>query len=143
MPGQHRIRRRIGAILCSHLEVDEPRQHEAEEDQADADADGYDLTVKSACSDFRIILERTVELILLNDVVIRFRREVMTKGKLIGIAKVEVKDCDLIDRMMTKYSVYEHSQADDLPQVPVELDEFERDVLELIAWMDDFKGRTS
>ena len=111
--------------------------------QVNADADGYDLIAKSACSDFRIILERTVELILLNDVVIRFRREVMTKGKLIGIAKVEVKDCDLIDRMMTKYSVYEHSQADDLPQVPVELDEFERDVLELIAWMDDFKGRTS
>ena len=111
--------------------------------QTDADADGYDLIAKSACSDFRIILERTVELILLNDVVIRFRRDVMTKGKLRGVAKVEVKDCDLIDRMMTKYSVYEHSQADDLPQVPIELDEFERDVLELIAWMDQFKGRTS
>lgn len=109
--------------------------------QADADADIYDLTVKSACSDFRIILERTVELILLNDVVIRFRRDVMTKGKLRGIAKVMPEDCDLIDRLMTKYSVYEHSQADELPQVPVELDEFERDVLELIAWMNEFKGR--
>lgn len=109
--------------------------------QAEADADGYDLTVKSACSDFRIILERTVELILLNDVVIRFRRDVMTKGKLRGIAKVMAEDCDLIDRLMTKYSVYEHSQAYELPQVPVELDEFERDVLELITWMDEFKAR--
>ncbi len=111
--------------------------------QADADADGYDLIVKSACSDFRIILERTVELILLNDVVIRFRRDVMTKGKLRGVAKVMAEDCDFIDRLMTKYSVYEHSQADELPQVPVELEEFERDVLELIAWMDEFKGRVS
>ena len=109
--------------------------------QVDADADAYDLTVKSSCSDFRIILERTVELILLNDVVIRFRRDVMTKGKLRGIAKVRAEDCDFIDRLMTKYSVYEHSQADELPQVPVELDEFELDVLELIAWMDEFKGR--
>ncbi|AHZ71682.1 hypothetical protein OU5_4603 [Pseudomonas mandelii JR-1] len=111
--------------------------------QADADADGYDLTVKSACSDFRIILERTVELILLNDVVIRFRRDVMTKGKLRGVAKVMAEDCDFIDRLMTRYSVYEHSQSDELPQVPVELDEFERDVLELIAWMDEFKVRAN
>lgn len=111
--------------------------------QADADADGYDLTVKSACSDFRIILERTVELILLNDVVIRFRRDVMTKGKLRGVAKVMAEDCDFIDRLMTKYSVYEHSQADELPQVPLELDEFERDVLELIAWIAQFKERPS
>ncbi|HHQ4567834.1 TPA: hypothetical protein ACSP2E_004513 [Aeromonas hydrophila] len=79
----------------------------------------------------------------MNDVVIRFRRDVMTKGKLRGVAKVMAEDCDFIDRLMTKYSVYEHSQADELPQVPVELEEFERDVLELIAWMDEFKGRVS
>lgn len=109
--------------------------------QAQADADGYDLAVKSACSDFRIILERTVEFILLHDVVARFRRDVMTKGKLRGVAKVTAADCDYIDLLMTTYSVYEHSQADELPQVPVELDVFEQDVLELVAWMDEFKGR--
>jgi len=111
--------------------------------QIETDADAYDLIVKSACSDFRIILERTVEFVLLNDVVIRFRRDVMTKGKLRGIAKVNTEDCDLIDGLMTKYSVYEHSQADELPQVPVELDEFEKDVLKLIQWMEIFKGRAA
>ncbi|MDA8486724.1 hypothetical protein NNO07_26960 [Pseudomonas resinovorans] len=111
--------------------------------QAEADADGYDLTAKSACSDFRIILEKTVEFILLHDVVARFRRDVTTKGKLRGVAKVVPEDCDFLDRLMTTYSVYEHSQADELPQVPVDLAEFERDVLALIAWMDEFKGRAS
>ncbi|SMG62094.1 hypothetical protein SAMN03159353_11371, partial [Cedecea sp. NFIX57] len=65
----------------------------------------------------------------------------MTKGKLRGIAKVVTEDCDLIDALMTKYSVYEHSQADELPLVPVELDEFEKDVLKLITWMNEFKTR--
>ncbi len=111
--------------------------------QIETDADAYDLIVKSACSDFRIILERTVEFILLNDVVVRFRRDVMTKGKLRGISKIKTEDCDLIDGLMTKYSVYEHSQADELPQIPVELDEFEKDVLELIQWMENFKGRAA
>lgn len=111
--------------------------------QTEADADGYDLHAKSACSDFRIILERTVEFILLNDVVIRFRREVKTKGKLRGIAKITLEDCDFLDDLMTKYSVYEHSQADELPQIPVELHEFERDVLELIAWISKFKERAA
>ncbi|EFC0629636.1 AAA family ATPase [Escherichia coli] len=109
--------------------------------QADADADVYDLTAKSACSDFRIILERIVEFVLLNDVIVRFRRDVNTKGKLRGITKVIAEDCDLIDALMTKYSVYEHSQSDELPLVPVELDEFEKDVLELIAWINEFKTR--
>lgn len=111
--------------------------------QIQANADTYDLHAKSACSDFRIILERTVEFILLNDVVIRFRRDVMTKGKLRGVAKVSLEDCDFLDDLMTKYSVYEHSQADDLPQIPVELQEFEQDVLELIEWMGAFKKRAA
>lgn len=60
--------------------------------------------------------------------------------KLRGITKVIAEDCDLIDALMTKYSVYEHSQSDELPLVPVELDEFEKDVLELIAWINEFKN---
>ncbi|EGR2438194.1 hypothetical protein DYC75_13600 [Vibrio cholerae] len=111
--------------------------------QIQADADTYDIYAKSACSDFRIILERTIEFILLNDVVIRFRRDVMTKGKLRGVAKVNPDDCDFLDDLMTKYSVYEHSQADDLPQIPVELQEFEQDVIELIEWMGAFKNRAA
>ncbi|TXT99122.1 hypothetical protein D4N07_21185 [Enterobacter hormaechei] len=55
--------------------------------------------------------------------------------------KVIAADCDLIDALMTNYSVYEHSQSDELPLVTVELDEFEKDVLELIVWINEFKTR--
>lgn len=83
--------------------------------QSEGDAESYDLMAKSVCSDFRIIVERTVEVVMLNSVVLRFRREVMTKGLLRHITQ---EHCDLIDDLMTRYSVYEHSQADDLPAVP-------------------------
>ena len=108
-----------------------------------ADADGYDFAVKSACTDFRIVLERTIEYILLNDVIARFRRDVMTKGKLHVVAKVKVEDCDYLDLLMSTYSTYEHSQADELPQIPVELAVFEQDVIQLVAWMEEFKTRAS
>lgn len=49
----------------------------------------------------------------------------MTKRTLRNVAKVVAKDCDLIDWLMTKYSMQENSKADDLLQVPFKLDEFE------------------
>jgi energy-coupling factor transporter ATP-binding protein EcfA2 len=97
--------------------------------QAEDDAESYDLMVKSVCSDFRIIVERTVEVVMLNSVVLRFRRDVMTKGLLRQLSNITQEDCDLIDDLMTRYSVYEHSQADDLPAVPPELVQLETDIV--------------
>lgn len=107
------------------------------------DADAYDQLAKSACSDFRIIVEKTVEFILLADVVGRFRRDINTRGKLRKIAKVTTADCDLIDDLMTRYSVFEHAQSDEMPVVPLELDAFENDVRTLSAWISEFQSRAA
>lgn len=109
--------------------------------QNEGNADSYDSQVKGACSDFRIILEKIIETVLLNDVVVRFRRDITTKGKLWELVKISFEDCSNIDQLMTKYSVYEHSQTDELPQEPVDVNNFEQDVLFLISWMDEFKKR--
>ena len=98
---------------------------------------------KSVCSDFRIIVERTVEVVMLNNVVLRFRREVMTKGLLRQLSNITQNDCDLIDDLMTRYSVYEHSQADDLPAVPPELIQLEADMQSLADWMEDYAKRVA
>lgn len=111
--------------------------------QAEGDAESYDLMVKSVCSDFRIIVERAVEVVLLNSVVLRFRREVMTKGLLRQLSNITQKDCDLIDDLMTRYSVYEHSQADDLPAVPPELADLEIDMKSLAEWMGEYSRRVT
>ncbi|ROM82694.1 hypothetical protein BK654_00675 [Pseudomonas brassicacearum] len=111
--------------------------------QAEGDAESYDLMAKSVCSDFRIIVERTVEVVMLNSVVLRFRREVMTKGLLRQLSNITQEDCDLIDDLMTRYSVYEHSQADDLPAVPPELVQLETDMRSLADWMEDYSKRVT
>ena len=111
--------------------------------QTEGDAESYDLMVKSVCSDFRIIVERTVEVVMLNSVVLRFRREVMTKGLLRQLSNITQGDCDLIDDLMTRYSVYEHSQADDLPAVPPELAQLETDMQSLADWIEAYAKRVT
>lgn len=111
--------------------------------QADADVDAYEIHAKSACSDFRIIVERTVEFILLADVIGRFRRAINTQNKLHKVAKVTNADCVFIDDLMTRYSVFEHSQSDELPSNALELDVFETDVTALNDWLKEFGSRAA
>ena len=106
--------------------------------------DGYDdyyPLEKAICSDFRILLERIVETVFLADVVQRHRRAVNTMGKIGNLAKIEKKDCDLIDEMMTKYSCFEHSQSDEAPVDVPEPDQIEADIDRMIEWHKEFTAR--
>lgn len=103
--------------------------------------EAYNALAKGVCGDLRILTERMVELVLLDGVVERHSREVKTKGKLEGLTKIEKSDCDLIDRIMTKYSTYEHSQSAEAPVVLPTPDELRSDIDALVAWHDQFKAR--
>ncbi|MEN2508601.1 AAA family ATPase [Stutzerimonas stutzeri] len=109
--------------------------------QENAEVDSYEVLAKSACSDFRIIVEKTVEFILLGDVVGRFRRAINTQGKLHKVAKVTTEDCSFIDDLMTRYSVFEHAQSDELPSNALELAVFEADLTALQNWIAEFSSR--
>lgn len=96
---------------------------------------------KAICSDFRILLERMVEFVLLADVIQRHRRAVNTQGKIQNLAKIKPADCELIEELMSKYSRYEHSQSN---EAPVELptpDELGEDINRLITWHGEFTKR--
>jgi len=101
----------------------------------------YYYPCKAICSDFRILIERTVELKLLGDVVQRFRRAVNTQGKLINVAKVNSSDCKLFDDFMTKYSKFEHSQTQELPISMPTPDELLTDMNNLKSWYLEFDKR--
>ncbi|WP_254658347.1 AAA family ATPase [Pseudomonas lundensis] len=111
--------------------------------QERAEVDAYEALGKSACSDFRVIVEKTIEYILLADVVGRFRRAINTQGKLHKVAKVTNEDCIFIDDLMTRYSVFEHAQSDEKPSSSLELDVFEADVKALQSWITEFGSRAA
>lgn len=111
--------------------------------QERAEVDAYEALGKSACSDFRVIVEKTIEYILLADVVGRFRRAINTQGKLHKVAKVTNEDCVFIDDLMTRYSVFEHAQSEEMPSSALELEVFEADVTSLQRWIAEFGSRAS
>ena len=84
-----------------------------------------------------------MEFILLADVIGRFRRAINTQNKLHKVAKVTNADCAFIDDLMTRYSVFEHSQSDELPSNALELDVFETDVTALNNWLKEFGSRAA
>jgi len=103
--------------------------------------DEYSVLAKGLCGDFRILLERIIETHLLNDVVQRFRRAVITKDKLSPLTKIVQRDVDLLDELMTKYSVYEHSQPTEAPVRVPQPDELRRDMNLVDTWCREFKSR--
>ena len=100
-----------------------------------------EILLKSICSDFRTLVERSIENDLLCGVVQRFQRPVHTL-KIKSLAKLKDTDCNLLDSLMTKYSAFEHSQP---AESPVELphpDDILDDMRALKNWRDEYTRRS-
>lgn len=105
------------------------------------DTESYEKDVQGICSDFRKLIERTIEEDLLSKVVLRHRRSVTTEGRLPKLAKIEPKDCQYFDELMTKYSCYEHSQSDETPVTLPDEPDLRADIEGLKVWREKFKQR--
>lgn len=103
--------------------------------------EAYEKEAKALCGDIRNLLERIVEKDLLNDIVRRFSAEVNTKGKIHKLAEITKEDCEFIDRFMTRYSVFEHSQPEETPVTLPKPDEIEKDLNEITGFIDKVRGR--
>lgn len=106
-------------------------------------AEIYRQLAQGICSEFRKLLERTVEEDLLNGVVKRHRRSVTTDNLLAPLPRITSDDCAFIDDFMTKYSCYEHSQSSETPLFLPEEPELRRDLEALRNWRKAFKERTA
>jgi hypothetical protein len=100
--------------------------------------DPFSREYQDACSrisqQLRICVERSVEDILLQQMVKRFSRRIMT-GKLMKLDRITSEDCSTIDSMMTKYSFNEHSQPEDSPFIQMDLDDVISDIKNFVSWI--------
>lgn len=100
----------------------------------------YHSSAKAICSDFRILLERLIEHVLLAEVIKRHSRNIHTHN-IVKLAKIDVSDCNLIDSMMTKYSSFEHSQSEEAPVSLPPPENIEKDLVTIINWQEEFSKR--
>lgn len=101
----------------------------------------YQALAQGICSDFRKLLERTIENDLLNEVVQRHRRSVQTLGRLEHLSCITADDCRFFDDLMTKYSVHEHSQSPEVSAAIPDEPELRQDIEALKKWRSDFASR--
>lgn len=132
---ESRVDKALNQILNNRLP-------EAKKAFDNAEVELYTTLMKSICSDVRILAERAVEEVLLAGVVGRFRRSVQTMNKIMQLAKISDEDCLFIDGIMTRFSVFEHSQPAEMPALLPSHEDVRKDVVELGGWVVEFRGRT-
>lgn len=118
------------------------RYQKAKKASEDGAFEYAEILLKSICSDFRTLIERSIENDLLCGVVQRFQRPVHTL-KLKELAKLKDVDCDLLDSLMTKYSGFEHSQPTESPVDLPKPDELLADMTLLKNWREEYAKRTA
>jgi hypothetical protein len=106
------------------------------------DSNNYQIHAQGICTDFRKLLERTVEDDLLNQIIKRHRRSVTTDNRINQLPKITQMDCTFLDKLMTKYSCYEHSQSDETPAFLPEEPDLRKDLIALRDWREEFGKRS-
>ena len=101
----------------------------------------YYALAQGICSDFRKLIERSVEDDLLQKIVVRHRRGISTDGRLPALLGITREELNRIDDLMTKYSCYEHSQSAEIPAKPPEEPELKADIESLKVWREDLETR--
>ncbi|HAW5596715.1 AAA family ATPase [Escherichia coli] len=118
------------------------RYQDAKKASENGEFEHAEILLKSICSDFRTLVERSIENDLLCGVVQRFQRPVHTL-KLKDLAKLKDADCNLLDSLMTKYSGFEHSQPTESPVELPKPDDLLADMTSLKTWREEYLKRAT
>lgn len=103
----------------------------------------YRKAFHNVCHEFRNIVEKSIEEDLIGGVVKRFQRDIKTKDCLHKLSEITKEDCDMYDCLMTRYSYYDHSMADETPLIEISIEDLENDMLTLKTWIKERKKATA
>lgn len=106
----------------------------------DSDPENYRDSLWKACQDFRKMVEKSIEDILIGGVVSRYNPEIKSL-QVNRLGKITPDDCSMIDDMMTKYSNREHSQSDEIPIAEPTRKELEEDIKRFAEWAKEARKR--
>lgn len=107
----------------------------------DGDHETAELTLRSVCADFRVLVERAVEAELLGATVMRFRISIDTLKGFDHLAKITLKDTRYLDSLMGKLSKHVHAPTVEFPPPAPQPAEIGADLENFIKWMEKFKVR--
>ena len=102
--------------------------------------DLYEDKLIAACSKLRTVIERGLETELLSGLVTRYNRNICSQ-KVRYLNAIEESDVDFFDKMMSKYSCFEHSQPTEKTIPLPDLADFEKDIKSLLDWNDNFSNK--
>ena len=117
------------------------RYHEVTKSSENGEFEHAEILLKSMCSEFRTLMERSIENDLLCGVVQRYQRPVHTL-KLKYLAKLKDSDCSLLDALMSKYSGFEHSQPAESPLEVPKPEDLLTDMTKQKNWRDEYVKRS-
>ncbi|MCG9781065.1 AAA family ATPase [Vibrio brasiliensis] len=101
----------------------------------------YYQLAQGVCSEYRKLLERCVEDVLLSGVVKRHRQSVTTQNKLQFLSAIDMRDCQFIDEKMSEFSHFEHSQSMERAGAVPEPDVMKSHLNDLRVWIAAFKQK--
>lgn len=101
----------------------------------------YYQLAQGVCSEYRKLLERCVEDVLLSGVVKRHRQSVTTQNKLQLLSVIDMRDCQFIDDKMSEFSHFEHSQSLERAGAIPESDVLKNHLNDLREWIVAFKQK--
>lgn len=116
------------------------RWKEAKEASDRGNFETLEILEKAICSDFRILVERSIEEDLLCGVVQRFQRSISSM-MIKQLAKLQSSDCNRLDSLMSRYSCFEHSQPSEAPIQLPKLDDLRSDLESLKTWREEYRKR--
>ena len=108
--------------------------------EKDCEYDLFEAKLQFMCSNFRKIIEKGIETELLSNVVVRHKMNISSL-QLRYLYCITSEDIKIFDKMMTKYSFFEHSQSSEKPVSLPEINDIVADVDEMLNWLSGYNKR--